>query len=153
MTLPGRLVGIATLVYLPHLTEEALTGMANDPIIVFVSRWLAQISVLARLGEREAAYLAFQVTFAVALVAAWLFARGGRSQVFVLVALGLALVAEAHHPIRALALQRIGPGLTTSLPMPFAGIFVIGEALRYGTSLARGGLRQVLTGASPVDAP
>ena len=54
------------------------------------------------------------------------------------VGLGLALVCEAHHAIRALATLHDNPGFITSLPMPVVGAFVLRTVFRHsrGASVA-----------------
>jgi hypothetical protein len=114
-----RLLGLALALYLPHLLDEALTGMHDDPLIV------AAYARLAHLGARHAAYLVFQVTLALGLGATFLFARGGRARLTVMGVLGLALLAEAHHAVRALSTLSYDSGLCTSLPLPFLGALVV----------------------------
>jgi hypothetical protein len=105
--------------YVPHLLEEALTGMHDDAPIVTAYAWLAS------LGPRHAAYLVFQATFAVALSAVALVARGGRARAAVLAALGVALLGEGHHVVRALITTSYNPGLVTGLAMPCVGVFLL----------------------------
>ena len=54
----NRALAVASAFYLPHLLEEALTGMHDDALIV------AAFAPLANLEPRHAAYLVFQLTFA-----------------------------------------------------------------------------------------
>jgi hypothetical protein len=114
-----RLLGLALALYLPHLLDEALTGMHDDPLIV------AAYAPLTHLGPRHAAYLVFQVTLALGLGATFLFACGGRARLAVMGVLGLALLAEAHHAVRALGTLSYDSGLVTSLPLPFLGALVV----------------------------
>ncbi len=114
-----RLLAVGALLYAPHLAEEALTRMHDDPIIV------AALAPLLTLEPRHAVYLMFQAMLLVTLGTTLLFARGGRARLLVLGALGLGLVAESHHVIRALVTLRYDSGLVTSLPMPLFGAIVL----------------------------
>jgi hypothetical protein len=107
-----RLLLVAALAQLVHLTDEALTGMHDDPIIA------AAYAPLAPLGPRHAAYLVFQITFALAVIAALSPPR------LVHFVLGLALVAEGHHVIRAICTHHVNSGLFTSFPLPILGALV-----------------------------
>jgi hypothetical protein len=114
-----RLLGIAIAFYIPHLLDEALTRMHDDRLIV------AAYAMLAPLGARPAAYLAFQLTFALGLAMTWLFARGGVARRIVMAALAVALLAESHHIVRALFTFTFNSGLVTSLPLPWIGLLIV----------------------------
>jgi hypothetical protein len=118
-----RLFGVAAVLHLAHLAEEALGGMHDDPIIVAAYAWLSP------LGARHAAYLVFQLAFALGLVSTVSVARGGGAMRLVLAVFGLALVAEVHHPLRALFAGASNAGLVTSLPLPFVGALLVSRAL------------------------
>ena len=118
------LLGLSLLWYLPHLAEEALTGMHDDPILA------AALSPFAALSPRHAVYLMFQAMLAVTLGTTFLFARGGGARLAVMATLGAALVAEGHHALRALAALRYNSGLVTSLPMPLLGVYVLRSVAR-----------------------
>ncbi len=115
----NRRFSLVVLLYLPHLFEEALTGMHDDAPIA------AAYAVFASLGPRHAAYLVFQVTFALALAAMALAAWGERSQRLLLGVLAIALVGEGHHLVRAISTLSYNPGLVTALPLPFAGAWLL----------------------------
>jgi hypothetical protein len=104
-----RLLRVAALFQLVHLADEALSGMHDDPIIA------AAYDLVAPLGPRHAAYLVFQITFALAVIAALSPPR------LVHFVSGLALVAEGHHTIRAICMHHANSGLFTSLPLPILG--------------------------------
>jgi len=114
-----RLLFACIVVYLPHLLEEHLTHMADDPLIVF------GLAPIADWPARAAAYLVFQVMLALSLVMTLAFAAGGWAQKAVLASLGLALVAESHHLVRFAITHRYASGLYTAWPMPFVGAFVL----------------------------
>jgi hypothetical protein len=114
-----RLLAIATLLYLPHLAEEAMTGMHDDPIIALA------LAPLLTLAPRHAVYLMFQGMLLVTLTTTLMFARGGLTRLFVVGAVGLALLGESHHLCRALFTLRYNPGLVTSLPMPLFGAHLL----------------------------
>jgi hypothetical protein len=121
VTVP-RLFEIAALLHLAHLAEEGLRGMHDDPIIVAAYAWLSP------LGARHAAYLVFQLAFGLGLVATVCVARGGRALRVVIGLFGLALVAEVHHPVRALLAGASNAGLLTSLPLPIVGALLLSRA-------------------------
>jgi hypothetical protein len=114
-----RLLGLALLLYIPHLAEEAFLGMHDDPII------RAALEPILTLSPRHAVYLMFQLMLLVTLVSTLLFASGVRGQTLVMSVLGIALLAESHHLIRACLTLHYNPGLLTSLPMPLFGIRVL----------------------------
>ena len=119
-----RWLALLLLVYAPHLLEEALTGMHDDPLIV------AAFAPLALLSSRHAAYLVFQIMLAFSLGMALLVSVGERARPFLLAGLALALLCESHHVLRSLVSHAYNPGLVTSLPMPIVGIVVLARALR-----------------------
>jgi hypothetical protein len=110
-------------VYAPHLVEEALTGMHDDPIIV------AAFTPFASLSARHAAYLVFQLMLALSLGVALLTSLGGPSHVVLRAGLAVALVAESHHILRALVAHTYNSGLITSLPMPVVGALLARRVL------------------------
>jgi len=114
---------VASSAFLAHLTDEALFGMHDDPLIATAYAWLAP------LGARHAAYLVFQITVAIGLGASLLVAAGGWGRRAVLFGFGLALLAEAHHPLRALLNGAGNAGLLTSLPLPILGALLLRRAL------------------------
>ena len=114
-----RLLGWALVLYLPHMTEEALTQMHDDPLIV------AALTPLLALSPRHAVYLMFQVMFLLALGGALLLAAGGRARLAVMSMIGLALLAEGHHALRACLTLHYDSGLVTSLPMPVFGAHLL----------------------------
>jgi hypothetical protein len=116
------LLGLALGFYLPHLLEEAITGMHDDTLIV------AAYDLVAPLGPRHAAYLVFQVTFALGLVMTVLLDRGVRGRVLVLGGLGIALLAETHHVVRAIVMHAYNSGLVTALPLPWIGLRLLRQA-------------------------
>jgi hypothetical protein len=111
-----RWLGLCVAVYAPHLLEEHVMEMHDDPMLVS-----AFDRAFAGVPAREASYLVFQLMMIVALVAAYLSSLGGRARDAVLAALALALLAESHHVIRALATLHYNAGALTSLPMPILG--------------------------------
>jgi hypothetical protein len=119
-----RALGLAVALFVPHLIEEALTGMHDDALIV------AAYAPLVALGPRHAAYLVFQLTFALGLGATWLFSLGGRARLAVVGAFAITLLAEAHHAVRAVSTLSYDSGLLTSLPLPFVGFFLARRAVR-----------------------
>jgi hypothetical protein len=121
----STLLAATAAVYLPHLAEEALTGMHDDAIIVWVAGVLDRSDVLASLTPRHAVYLTFQLTLALLLVATWLTSLGGRWRDLVLFALGLSLLGESHHVVRWLVTHHASSGLVTSLPMPLLGVLIL----------------------------
>lgn len=114
-----RSLGWISLVYLPHLLEEAMTGMHDDPIIV--AAW-AQLSGLE---PRHATYLVFQFMLALLLATSLAWSHGPLLQRVVLTVLSLSLLAESHHLARAIASSTWNSGLATSLIMPFVGALVL----------------------------
>ena len=119
-----RELALCLALYAPHLAEEALTGMHDDPIVVSV------MAPLASLPPRHAAYLVFQVMLGLALAMTLLFSLGGPARLALMGALGAALLAEAHHAVRAVAAGAYNPGLVTSLPMPLVGAVVVARVAR-----------------------
>jgi len=119
-----RMLGASLLVYLPHLVEEALTRMYDDPLMVFA------LGPLATLSPRQAGYLVFQAMLLVTVATAYLVSLGGRWRTGVLLVLGLALVGEAHHLVRAAVTLHYNSGLATALPMPIVGYFILRACTR-----------------------
>jgi hypothetical protein len=126
-----RALAACLALYVPHLTEEAMTRMHDDPLIV------SAFGPLSGLSARHAAYLVFQIMLAVALGMTLLFSLGGRSRLAVMAGLGVAMILEGHHALQAIRSFAYNPGLVTSLPMPFAGAIVLARLAR----LARSSLR------------
>jgi hypothetical protein len=114
-----RALLMCLLVYAPHLVEEHVAGMWNDPVIV------AGLAAVSGMPARQAAYLVFQIMLGLGLLTTYAWGLGDRSRRLVLAALAVALLAEAHHIVRALADHHYNAGLVTSLPMPFAGALVL----------------------------
>ena len=114
-----RWLGLCFGVYAPHMIEESLTRMYDDPLIA------AAYAPLSQLSARHAAYLVFQIMFAALFGSTLLFSLGGRPQRAVMGAIAVALLAESHHVIRALGTLHYNPGLVTSLPMPVVGALVL----------------------------
>jgi hypothetical protein len=120
----SRLLALCLGVYLPHLLEEALTRMYDDPIIV------AAFGPLSQLPARQAAYLVFQVMLVLALAMLTLASLGGRWRDMVLLGLALALLGESHHVVRWIASHQYNSGLVTALPMPVAGALILRGVFR-----------------------
>ena len=110
--------------YAPHLLEEHLTGMWNDAVIV------TAFEPLSAMPARQAAYLLFQAMLALSLGMTFLVSLGGKWRDVVMVGLAAALVAEAHHVVRALATHEYNSGLVTSLPMPVVGAAILWRLFR-----------------------
>ena len=119
-----RLLALAIALYLPHLTEEALTGMHDDPIVA------AALAPLTELSPRHAAYLVFQAMIVVTLATALAFGKGGRWRLLVMFVVGTSLLAEVHHLIRVTFTLHYNPGLLTALPMPVLGAYVLYHIVR-----------------------
>jgi hypothetical protein len=119
-----RYLPAALLVYVPHLVEEHVTRMCDDPLIV------AAFRPLEDLPARRSSYLVFQAMLLAALTMTWLFSLGGRWRAVVMGALGLALLAEAHHLIRAATTFHYNSGLATALPMPIVGALILRALVR-----------------------
>jgi hypothetical protein len=132
-----RDLALCFALYVPHLAEEALTRMHDDPIVV------TAFEPLSGLSSRHAAYLVFQVMLVLAIGMTLVFSLGGRARLAVMVGLGLAFVAESHHALRAARGLAYNPGLFTSLPMPIVGAYVLGRVARAwpGLSATRTTLR------------
>ncbi len=111
------LLGI--LAYAPHLLEEHLTGMWNDPLIVLA------FAPLEDLPARQAAYLIFQVMLGLSLLMTYVFSQGDGGRRLILGGLALSLLCESHHVLRALATEAYNPGLLTVLPMPLLGAWIL----------------------------
>ena len=114
-----RWLALVLAVYVPHVLEEALTGMHDDPLIV------AALAPLESLTARHSAYLVFQIMLLASLGLTLLFSLGDRARRLVLLGLGVALAMESHHALRALFTHAYNPGLLTSLPMPVVGFLVM----------------------------
>ena len=112
------------VVYAPHLLEEHFTGMWNDPLIV------RAFSPLAAMPPREAFYLVFQLMLGLALLMTYAFSRGEAGRRIVLAPLGIALLVESHHIVRAVVTHSYNSGLATALPMPVVGAWVLWKTLR-----------------------
>jgi len=112
-------LALALAGYAPHLAEESLTGMHDDPLIVAAFRPLSDLSA------RHATYLVFQIMLLLLLGTTLLFSLGGRPQRLVMLLLGVALLAESHHVIRALGTLQYNSGLATSLPLPVTGVLLL----------------------------
>ena len=117
-------MGAVVALYLPHLAEEALTGMYDDPVIV------RALSPLASLSARHSTYLVFQLTFALSLAVGFLATLGDRARLLVLGGMAVALLCEGHHLVRACLSLETNPGLLTSLPMPILGILLLRRVVR-----------------------
>jgi hypothetical protein len=139
-----RWLGLCLLAYAPHLLEEHLTGMHDDPLIV-----LAFDHAMAGLPAREAAYLVFQLMMIVMLTAAYLVGLGGRWRDAVMTVLALSLLAESHHLVRALTTLEYNAGALTSLPMPVLGAAILWTLLRRSTPKAPDEAPRVLRLALP----
>jgi hypothetical protein len=109
-------------VYAPHLLEEAVTRMYDDPLIV------AAFGPLSRLSPRHSTYLTFQIMLALSLGMTLLFSLDGWPRRIVLAGLAVALLCESHHLIRAVWTLNYNPGLATALPMPIVGAVVLRRA-------------------------
>jgi hypothetical protein len=120
----NRLLQLTLGLYAPHLVEEYLTRMYDDPIIV------AAFSPLSQLAPRQATYLVFQVMLALMLGMTILFNLGGRWRSAVMVGLAVALLSESHHLIRWLVTREYNSGLLTSLPMPVLGAVILRSVSR-----------------------
>jgi hypothetical protein len=118
-----RLLGLSILVYAPHLLEEHLTRMCDDPIIV------AGFRPLEDLPARRASYAVFQVMLLLGLVLAYLFALGGKARTLVMAVIALALLGESHHLVRAIWDGSYNSGLVTVLPMPIVGVLIVDALL------------------------
>ncbi len=114
---------LVLFVYAPHLVEEALTGMYDDPMIV------AAFAPFESLSARHSAYLVFQSMLALSLGIALLTSLGGRAHAVLLAGLAVALLAESHHVLRALATHTYNSGLVTSLWMPIVGALLVRQVL------------------------
>jgi hypothetical protein len=119
-----RLLALAIVLYVPHLTEEAMTGMHDDPIVA------AALAPLTALSPRHAAYLVFQTMMVVTLATALAFGKGGHWRVLVMFVIGTSLLAEAHHLIRAAFTLHYNPGLLTAFPMPVLGAYIVHRIAR-----------------------
>lgn len=119
-----RALLLALAVYVPHLLQEHVEGMWRDPVVA------PALAPLAGMSGSQAGYVVFQIMFAglLALPAVWMI--GPRARALLLGALGLALVAESHHVVRAIASGATNAGLWTSLPMPLVGALVVWRAAR-----------------------
>jgi hypothetical protein len=114
-----RLLVASLCVYAPHLVEEHLTRIDDEP-------WMARaLGVFAGASPEHAAYVVFQVMLVVALAMTVAWSLGGRARRAVMFALGVALLAEAHHLVRFLASLRYNSGLLTALPMPLVGAAIL----------------------------
>lgn len=110
-------------VYAPHLLEEALTGMSDDPIIV------AAYAPLASLSARHAAYIVFQLMLVLSLVMTLLASLGHRAHWVLQGGLAVALLGESHHILRALVAHTYNSGLVTALPMLIVGVLLARRVL------------------------
>jgi Protein of unknown function with HXXEE motif len=126
-----RTLALIGAVYVPHLVEEAVTGMHDDRLIV------AAYGPLSQLEPRHASYLVFQIMLAIAIGMTLAWSRGERGQRVVVALLGLALLAESHHVLRALVTLSYNSGLLTSLPMPFIGALAFARAFDWKMGLKR----------------
>jgi hypothetical protein len=112
-------IALCLAAYTPHILEEHWTKMYDDPLIV------SALSPFAALSARASSYLVFQASVFVALAAVSIASLGGRFRDAVVGALALAMLAELHHPIRALASGHYNSGLFTALPVVFVGALVL----------------------------
>jgi hypothetical protein len=119
-----RALAACVALYVPHLTEEAMTRMHDDPLIV------SAFEPVSDLSARHAAYLVFQIMLVMALGMTLLFSLGGKPRLAVMACLGVAMILEGHHALRAIGSLAYDPGLVTSLPMPFAGALVLARLAR-----------------------
>jgi hypothetical protein len=110
---------LALVVYAPHLLEEHLTGMWNDPLIV------RAFAPLAALPARQAAYLLFQIMLGMSLLMTYAFSCGRAGRRIVLGAIAVALLCESHHVIRAVATHSYNSGLVSAWPMPALGAWIL----------------------------
>jgi hypothetical protein len=128
-----RLLALAIALYVPHLAEEAMTGMHDDPIIA------TSLAPLTELSPRHAAYLVFQIMIVVALATTLAFARGGHWRLVVMFVVGTSLLAEVHHLIRGTFTLHYNPGLLTAFPLPVLGAYVLHHIVRSrGVGYSRG---------------
>ncbi|MEO7111791.1 MAG: hypothetical protein ABI183_15220 [Polyangiaceae bacterium] len=114
----NRLLFTAICVYAPHLLEEHVTHMADDPLIVFA------LSTLENVPARHASYAVFQIMMMLALTMTLLFSLGGAPRKIVMGLLAFSLLAESHHLVRFLISPHYNSGLLTALPMPVVGILI-----------------------------
>jgi hypothetical protein len=117
-------LSLSLALYVPHVAEEALTGMHDDPVVA------AAYAPLAALSPRHAATLVFQAMVIVTLATALAFAAGGWARTVVVTVLAASLLSEAHHLVRAFVSLHYVSGLFTSLPMPFAGLHLLRSVAR-----------------------
>jgi hypothetical protein len=109
----------ALVVYAPHLVEEQLTRIDDEP-------WMARaLRPFAASSPTHAAYSVFQVMLVVGLAMTLAFSLGGPARRLVMLILGLSLVGESHHAIRFFASHHYNSGLVTSLPMPLVGALIL----------------------------
>lgn len=118
-----RLLFAAICSYAPHLLEEHITRMADDPLIVFA------LSTLDHDSPRHAAYAVFQIMTMASLTMTLAFSLGGAPQKIVMAVLALSLLAESHHLIRFLISPHYNSGLFTAFPMPIVGILIFRNLL------------------------
>lgn len=114
-----RLLALTLVLFVPHLVEEALTQMHDDPMMA------AALAPFAELTSRHAAYLVFQLMLVLTLGVTLLFSLDGKARLLVMAALGVALVAEGHHLVRALFSLHYQSGLLTAFPMPLFGGYLL----------------------------
>jgi hypothetical protein len=120
----NRMMKFCLALYAPHLLEEALTRMVDDPIIVLA------FGAFAHLSSRQAAYLVFQIMLVVSLAMTYLFSLGGRWRSAVMILLAVALLGESHHILRWLVSHQYNSGLVSSLPMPVLGALILRAIFR-----------------------
>jgi hypothetical protein len=113
-----RLLFAAICVYAPHLLEEYLTRMWDDPLLAPALHLFAGWSV------DHAVYCMFQVMFALLCITVLAFSYAGRPRNLVMTAFAVALLAESHHAIRFLISHQYNSGLVTSFAMPIVGALI-----------------------------
>ena len=106
-------------VYAPHLVEENLTRIWEDPFLA------PALHVVASWSPQHALYCAFKITFALFCIVTLAFSVDGLPRKIVVGAFAIALLAESHHATRFLISHHYNSGLVTSLPMPLVGVFVL----------------------------
>jgi hypothetical protein len=114
-----RLLFAALSVYAPHLLEEHLTRIDDEP-------WMASaLRIFNASSPPHAAYLVFQIMLALALAMTLAFSLGGRPQRAVMGILGFSLLCESHHLLRFVGSHQYNSGLATAFPMPLVGALIV----------------------------
>lgn len=119
---------LSTLLFIAHGTEELITDLyAVDSHVQFMFGFVQNMTPV------HAAFVVFQIMLWLILIVSYLFLRGPKWQLYLLVIPGLIFVYEIHHFYKAILAGGYYPGLITALLFPIIGYFYWKELIKIWT--------------------